>query len=147
MVLLSPPKVPVPGDTSLARIQSHPLRRRFSTALATTFSVSAAKPTTRVGRSLRRGAVAARGSRVSTGGGRGGAPPPLFHFLPRPPPPPPPATAPPPHPPHPPPPVETGGRHDRDIDRQCRLARRQHLPRGLDRDQPHPGRGRLLSRP
>ena len=45
------------------------------------------------------------------------------------------------------PPVGNGGRHDRDIDRQRRLARRQHLPRGLDRDQPDPGRGRLLGRP
>ena len=30
--LRSPPKVPVPGDTSFARIQSQPLRARFSLA-------------------------------------------------------------------------------------------------------------------
>src|SRR5690348_13405281 len=60
IVLLSPPNVPVPGDTSFARIQSHPLRRRFSIALATTFWVSAAKPMTREGRSLRRAEIVAR---------------------------------------------------------------------------------------
>ena len=37
IVLRSPPKVPVAGDTSLARIQSQPLRCRFASALATTF--------------------------------------------------------------------------------------------------------------
>ena len=47
IVLRSPPKVPVPGETSLARIQSQPLRARFARALATMSSVSAAKPTTR----------------------------------------------------------------------------------------------------
>ena len=46
MVLRSPPMMPVAGDTSLARIQSQPLRLSFSRALAATFSVSAAKPIT-----------------------------------------------------------------------------------------------------
>ena len=74
IVLLSPPKVPVPGDTSLARIQSQPLRRRFSSALATTFSVSAAKPMTRAGRSLRAGRDASRGCPGSRRGAASAAP-------------------------------------------------------------------------
>jgi hypothetical protein len=38
--------IPVSGDTSLATIQSQPLRARFSVACRSTSSVSAAKPTT-----------------------------------------------------------------------------------------------------
>src|ERR671912_1531504 len=49
-VLRSPPNVPTAADTSLATIQSQPLRWRLSMALATRFSVSAAKPTTSAGR-------------------------------------------------------------------------------------------------
>src|SRR5262245_3220906 len=47
----SPPITPVPGATSLATIQSAPLTRSFSLAFAIRFSVSAAKPMTRRGRS------------------------------------------------------------------------------------------------
>src|SRR6516165_9875232 len=72
IVLRSPPKVSVPSDTSLARIQSQRLRRRLRRAFSTTPSVSAAKPTTRAGRSLPRWAMVARMSgfsaRRSTGG-------------------------------------------------------------------------------
>ena len=50
MVLLSPPMMPVSGDTSLARIQSQPLRASFALACSTTCSVSAAKPITSLGR-------------------------------------------------------------------------------------------------
>ena len=49
-VLRSPPITPLAGDTSLATIQSHPLRVSLDCALAIRFSVSAAKPTTRRGR-------------------------------------------------------------------------------------------------
>jgi hypothetical protein len=44
-----PPMIPS-GETSLATIQSQPLRARFSVACRTTSSVSAAKPTTSAGR-------------------------------------------------------------------------------------------------
>ncbi len=59
----SPPKVPVPGETSLARIQSQRLRARLARALATMSSVSAAKPMTSAGRSLARCGDARRGCR------------------------------------------------------------------------------------
>src|SRR5580700_3481302 len=72
IVLLSPPNVPVPGDTSLARIQSQPFLRRLAVALATTFSVSAANPMTSVGRSLRRDATVARISGFSARRSNGG---------------------------------------------------------------------------
>src|SRR5579885_3806034 len=78
IVLRSPPKVPVPGETSLARIQSHPLRARLARALATRSSVSAAKPMTRAGRSLPRPAIVARMSGFSTRRREGG---PLPSFL------------------------------------------------------------------
>src|SRR5690242_14710955 len=52
MVLRSPPKTPLAGETSLARIQSQPFLLRLTCALATTFSVSAAKPITSFGRRL-----------------------------------------------------------------------------------------------
>src|SRR3569833_2750117 len=42
IVLLSPPMIPVAGDTSLARLQSHALRASFCLACCTTFSGSAA---------------------------------------------------------------------------------------------------------
>src|SRR6185312_6684632 len=50
--LFRPPNVPLFGDTSFATIQSQPLRRSFSRACSSSFSVSAAKPTTRRGRFL-----------------------------------------------------------------------------------------------
>ena len=71
IVLRSPPKVPVPGETSLARIQSQRLRRRLRRAFSTTSSVSAAKPIDE-GRPV----VAALGdaSRGCRGSRRGAAP-------------------------------------------------------------------------
>ena len=51
---------PVPGQTSLATIQSAPLVRRLAVALAIRFSVSAAKPMTRRGRLAPRLATVAR---------------------------------------------------------------------------------------
>ncbi len=80
IVLRSPPKVPVPGETSLARIQSQPLRSRLRRALATIFSVSAAKPMTSAGRSLLRArcATGCRGSR--RGAAPAGRSPSFFSF-------------------------------------------------------------------
>src|SRR3954464_5261141 len=49
-VLLSPPMMPVAGDTSLATIQSQPLRAILALALSIRCSVSAAKPITSGGR-------------------------------------------------------------------------------------------------
>src|SRR5579862_4227713 len=46
IVLVSPPMMPVSGETSLARIQSQPFLASFALALAITLSVSAANPTT-----------------------------------------------------------------------------------------------------
>src|SRR5580704_9408259 len=46
IVLLSPPMMPVAGETSLARIQSQPFLASFALALAMTLSVSAANPMT-----------------------------------------------------------------------------------------------------
>ena len=60
IVLRSPPKVPVPGETSLARIQSQPFAARLARALATMSSVSAAKPMTK-----RRPVVGAPGDSVA----------------------------------------------------------------------------------
>ena len=44
---MSPPMTPLAGDTSLATIQSQPLRASLALACSTTFSVSAANPITR----------------------------------------------------------------------------------------------------
>src|SRR5213079_587165 len=49
-VLRSPPITPDAGDTSLATIQSQPLRLIFALALSIRCSVSAAKPITSAGR-------------------------------------------------------------------------------------------------
>src|SRR5579871_4674224 len=76
--LRSPPMTPLSGETSLARIQSQPLRLRLALALATTFSVSAAKPITNGGRLALRCATCARMSGFSTSFRLGGAP---FDFL------------------------------------------------------------------
>ena len=46
-VFLSPPKVPVSGETSLATIQSQPFLSRLAAAFSMMSSVSAAKPMTR----------------------------------------------------------------------------------------------------
>src|SRR5215472_12152099 len=78
MVLRSPPKVSVPGDTSLARIQSQRLRSRLARAFATISSVSAAKPMTRAGRSLPRCAMLARISGFSARRSTGGPAPSFF---------------------------------------------------------------------
>src|SRR5262249_24291632 len=59
IVLRSPPITPDCGETSLARIQSQCLRASFALALATTFSVSAAKPIPSFGRCFFRPAVVA----------------------------------------------------------------------------------------
>src|SRR5690242_1667187 len=80
-VLRSPPNVPVAGETSLATIQSQPLRLRFSMALATTFSVSAAKPTTSVGRTGPRFESVARMSGLGVSSSAGGAAPGFFLIL------------------------------------------------------------------
>src|SRR5580704_15997604 len=48
-VLVSPPMIPVSGETSLARIQSQPFLVSFALALAMTLSVSAANPMTSCG--------------------------------------------------------------------------------------------------
>src|SRR5436305_5513215 len=56
-VLLSPPMMPVVGDTSLATIQSQPFFVRLACACAITSSVSAAKPMTSAGRFARRAMV------------------------------------------------------------------------------------------
>ena len=45
-----PPIMPVPGETSFKRIQSHPLRILFSVAFSIKFFVSAANPITNLGR-------------------------------------------------------------------------------------------------
>src|SRR6266700_3046305 len=76
--LRSPPMMPVSAETSLARIQSQPLRASFSLALATTFWVSAAKPITSCGRFALRWATSARMSGFSTSLKVGAAP---FDFL------------------------------------------------------------------
>ena len=65
-VLTSPPITPLSDDTSLATIQSQPLRLSLSLALATRFSVSAAKPMTSRGRLVLRCAMVARMSGFST---------------------------------------------------------------------------------
>src|SRR5437667_5903999 len=78
IVLRSPPNVPDPGETSLARIQSQCLRRRFRRAFSTTSSVSAAKPMTSAGRSLPRRAIEARMSGFSTRRSTGGPRPSFF---------------------------------------------------------------------
>src|SRR5579884_3616490 len=80
IVLSSPPKVCVPRETSLARIQSQPLRTRLARPLATTSPVSAAKPMTRAGRSLERCAMLARMSGFSTRRNVGALPASFFSF-------------------------------------------------------------------
>src|SRR5579883_1421887 len=80
IVLVSPPNVPVPGETSLARIQSQPFFSRLACAAATMSVVSAAKPTTSAGRSLPRRAIVARMSGFSTRRRAGGPPPSFFNF-------------------------------------------------------------------
>src|SRR3546814_9602994 len=74
MRLRSPPKVAVPGATSLARIQSQPLRSSLRRACSTTFSVSAAKPTTRLGRWLPACDSSARMSGFCANSSEGGRP-------------------------------------------------------------------------
>ena len=75
-----PPMMPVAGETSLATIQSAPLRRRLAVALATRSSVSAAKPTTRRGRSAR-AATVRRMSGFSASARAGGCPDGFFLTL------------------------------------------------------------------
>ena len=65
-VLRSPPITPVAGDTSLATIQSQPLRASFALALSIRCSVSAAKPITSGGRLSRSFEMVARISGFST---------------------------------------------------------------------------------
>ena len=131
IVLRSPPKVPVPGETSLARIQSHCLRMRLARALARMSSVSAAKPMTSSGRLLARRAIWARMSGFSVEAQQWRAAAVFFQLVPGD------AFD---------PPVGDRGGHHRDIDRERGLAGGQHLRRGLDRHQLYPGRGRLLRR-
>src|SRR5450432_58785 len=77
-LLRSPPMIPVAAETSLATIQSQPLRLSLACALAMTFSVSAAKPITKRGRSALRCATAERMSGFSIRVRAGVAP---FAFL------------------------------------------------------------------
>ena len=72
--------MPVAGETSLATIQSQPLRRRLALAWASRFSVSAAKPTTSGGRLAARQRFA-RMSGFSTNCRAGGWPEPSFFSL------------------------------------------------------------------
>src|SRR4051794_37265683 len=65
-VLRSPPITPVAGETSLATIQSQPLRLSFALALSIRCSVSAAKPITSGGRLSGSFATVARTSGFST---------------------------------------------------------------------------------
>ena len=118
MVLLSPPMTPVSGDTSLATIQSQPLRASFSLACSMTCSVSAAKPITSCGRFDLRCATVARMSGFSTSESSG-APLPVFLIFSR---------------------LfvaspvgDRGGEH-RDVGGQRRFDRRQHVARALDLD-------------
>src|SRR5215471_19495426 len=78
IVLRSPPKVSVPGETSLARIQSQRLRASLRRAFSTTSSVSAANPMTRAGRSLLRCAMRERMSGFSANRRTGGPSTPFF---------------------------------------------------------------------
>src|SRR5690242_12712661 len=65
-VLRSPPITPDAGETSLATIQSQPLRASFDLALSMRCSVSAAKPITRGGRLSVSFEIVARMSGFST---------------------------------------------------------------------------------
>src|SRR5205085_9879210 len=70
-VLRSPPITPSAGETSLARIQSQPLRASLALAFSIRFSVSAANPITRPGRLSRNFEMVARISGFSTSSSRG----------------------------------------------------------------------------
>ena len=72
--LISPPMMPVEGDTSLATIQSQPFLASLALALAKRSSVSAAKPMTNRGRFDLRWATVARISGFSTSSRVGGRP-------------------------------------------------------------------------
>src|SRR3981189_1233580 len=65
-VLRSPPITPDAGETSLATIQSQPLRASFALAFSIKFSVSAAKPMTSGGRLAVSFEIVARISGFST---------------------------------------------------------------------------------
>ncbi len=130
-MLLSPPNVPWAGDTSLARIQSQPLRFRFSWAWRTMSCVSAAKPMTRPGRRLA-GLGHGREDVGVLGEPQGGRRSVLLDLLRR-------GVG--------DAPVGDGSGEDRDIDRQRGLARRQHVPRALDPDEPDAGRVGLVAWP
>jgi len=75
MRLLSPPMMPVPSETSLARIQSQCLRASLALAFSTTRSVSAANPMTSAGRLDLRLATVARMSGFSASSKLGSASP------------------------------------------------------------------------
>ena len=70
--------MPVAGETSLATIQSQPLRARLARAFASTDSVSAAKPTTSFGRSRASFETVAKISGFSANSSTGGRPEPSF---------------------------------------------------------------------
>ena len=72
--------MPVSGETSFATIQSQPLRRRLAVAWSTTFSVSAAKPTTSRGRFAPLDTVA-RMSGFSANSSAGARPEPSFFIF------------------------------------------------------------------
>ena len=120
-VLSSPPMTPASGDTSLATIQSAPFVFSLAPALSRRSSVSAAKPITSRGRSVAWRPTVARMSGFSvsaSGGGPAGAV--LLDLASRSRV----AGA----------PVGDRGGHDRDVGRQRRLDRGQHLARRLDMD-------------
>ena len=73
-VLSPPPMMPVSGRTSLATIRSQRFFASFFRALATTSSVSAAKPTTTRGRAGPGAETVARMSGFSTSVSAGGRP-------------------------------------------------------------------------
>src|SRR5262245_24727642 len=80
-VLRSPPMAPPSAETSLARIQSQPLRASFALACAMMCSVSAAKPMTRRGRLRASWATVARMSGFSVSASFGDPPAPFLILL------------------------------------------------------------------
>src|SRR4051794_41980138 len=80
-VLRSPPITPVAGETSLATIQSQPLRLIFAFALSIRCSVSAAKPITSGGGLVFVLENVGRGGGVFPGGGGGVPGGGLFNFF------------------------------------------------------------------
>src|SRR5262245_20155796 len=81
-VFCCPPNVPVPGETSLATIQSQPFAARLAVACPTTRSGSAAKAMTNRGLALPAPESVARISGLTASSSRGGLAPAFFSFWP-----------------------------------------------------------------